>query len=383
METVPSVCLDETKLAQEIDDERSKLSSDRMDISFGELINLYKDRELIIKPDYQRMFRWSNKQKTALIESILLSIPIPPIFVDEDKDGVWELIDGLQRTATVISFFGDLRIDTPLNYKNNDQINNESIDEENIPISLDNKWSLEQGGIIKSLEGFNVDTLPNKYKVNIKRAVCRVEILRGGSDTSMKYELFKRLNSGGSRLTPQEIRNAIYRGSDSQLNYNIEELSKNELFRKMTKLSINKLNELYDQELVLRFIAFSSTDDIDLIDEKMELYLNKFMEKIVKDESYDHDKYKDIFCSCMKLIYTLGNENIFRNEQNFFVPAWFEGVTVALSKNFDKYLNNTSLLQIKIDDLKKDSDFRRCSGSASNSRSRIRNRLKRAIAIFS
>jgi len=96
-------------LEKEVSDERKRLSSDRLDISFGELINLYKNNELIIRPEYQRLFRWSEAQKTALIESILLSIPIPPIFVAEDKNGVWELVDGLQRVSTFISFFGELK----------------------------------------------------------------------------------------------------------------------------------------------------------------------------------------------------------------------------------------------------------------------------------
>ncbi len=167
-------------LEKEISGERDKLSTDRMDISFGELINLYKNKELIIRPEYQRLFRWKPQQKTALIESILLSIPIPPIFVAEDKDGVWELVDGLQRVATLISFFGELDADvSKLPY----QIAED--DEEDIEISIGNKWSLESGGLIKNLEGFNIDTLPGKYKINLKRAVCRVEILRGNN--AMKY----------------------------------------------------------------------------------------------------------------------------------------------------------------------------------------------------
>ena len=97
------------KLDTQISEERKRLSTDKMDISFGELINLYKNDELIIRPEYQRLFRWSNLQKTLLIESILLGIPIPPIFVYEDENGVWELVDGLQRVATVISFFGELK----------------------------------------------------------------------------------------------------------------------------------------------------------------------------------------------------------------------------------------------------------------------------------
>jgi Protein of unknown function DUF262 len=206
-------------LEKAVSDERRRLSTDRLDISFGELINLYKNDELIIRPEYQRLFRWSQTQKTALIESILLSIPIPPIFVAEDENGVWELVDGLQRVSTFISFFGDLKSDGleaelqagDANYSN------EKFDAIEVPKS-ENKWVLQEGGLVKSLEGFSIDNLPVNLKINLKRSVCRVEILRGESSTSMKYELFKRLNSGGSKLTPQEIRNAIYRGVNPTLN---------------------------------------------------------------------------------------------------------------------------------------------------------------------
>lgn len=127
--------MDEQKiqsLESEITFERDRLSTDRMDISFGELINLYKNKELIIRPEYQRLFRWSSKQKTALIESILLSIPIPPIFVAEDKNGVWELVDGLQRVATFLSFFGELDQDlSQITYDDtNDDDDTELIDEQ-------------------------------------------------------------------------------------------------------------------------------------------------------------------------------------------------------------------------------------------------------------
>lgn len=78
-----------------------------MDISFGELINMYKAGELVIRPEYQRLFRWTRTQKTALIESILLGIPVPPVFVAEDGNGIWELVDGLQRVSTIVSFLGN------------------------------------------------------------------------------------------------------------------------------------------------------------------------------------------------------------------------------------------------------------------------------------
>lgn len=368
------------QLENEISHERERLSSDRMDISFGELINLYKNNELIIRPEYQRLYRWSLKQKTALIESILLGIPVPPIFVAEDKEGIWELVDGLQRVSTFISFFGELEDDlTKLVFDDQDESENEVQIEEDLRIW--NKWELESGGLIPSLEGLTIDTIPSKYRINLKRAVCRVEILRGESNIAMKYELFKRLNSGGSKLTPQEIRNAIFRGINPIVNELLLELSQNQNFRRLTSLSNQKKQELYDQELILRFIAlFNNMSDIN---DNLENYLNHFMEKAVSSAAFNKEQYKDIFEEVIQMLNAIGNESTFRNDRNLFVPALFEGITIGIAQNIEKYRDNDELLKRKISEIKADVDFKRFSGSASNSKSRIRNRLYRANEIFS
>jgi hypothetical protein len=376
-------------LEKEVSDERKRLSSDRLDISFGELINLYKNNELIIRPEYQRLFRWSEAQKTALIESILLSIPIPPIFVAEDKNGVWELVDGLQRVSTFISFFGELKgsgwtIDYQEDRDRSVVEEEEEIDEENGEETGErktiNKWTLQEGGLVKSLKGFNIDNLPTNLKINLKRAVCRVEILRGESSTSMKYELFKRLNSGGSKLTPQEIRNAIYRGVNPRLNELLLKVSQSTVFKSLTQLSSGKLNELYDQELVLRFFAFYK--NAQNVNENMEKFLNKFMEETVENASFEYDVYESLIMRVLELIYKIEDNKIFRNERNLFVPAYFEGILIGVAQNIETYAENLELLKSKITQLKSDDDFKRYSGTASNSRSRIRNRLKRVDEIF-
>jgi len=376
-------------LEKAVSDQRRRLSSDRLDISFGELINLYKNDELIIRPEYQRLFRWSESQKTALIESILLSIPIPPIFVAEDKNGVWELVDGLQRVSTFISFFGDLKADGWKIDSQEEDVGSlveegEEIEEENGEETEEertlNKWTLQEGGLVKSLQGFNVDNLPPNLKINLKRAVCRVEILRGESSTSMKYELFKRLNSGGSKLTPQEIRNAIYRGVDPRLNELLLKISQDKVFREITPLSRGKLNELYDQELILRFFAFYS--NAENVNENMEKFLNSFMEETVQNTVFDYDFYESLIMRVLNLIHQIGDSKIFRNEGNLFVPAYFEGISIGVAQNINKYAGDLELLKSKIELLKSDINFKRYSGTASNSRSRIRNRLKIADEIF-
>jgi uncharacterized protein with ParB-like and HNH nuclease domain len=83
-------------LEQKISELRNELKTDRLDMSFGEIMSIFESGDLVISPEYQRAYRWTDEQKTRFIESILLGIPIPPIFVAEDTSGKWELVDGLQ-----------------------------------------------------------------------------------------------------------------------------------------------------------------------------------------------------------------------------------------------------------------------------------------------
>ncbi len=373
------------ELENEISGERERISTDRMDISFGELISLYKNQELVISPDYQRLFRWNLGQQTALIESLLLSIPIPPIFVSEDENGIWELVDGLQRVSTFLSFFGEFK-EVEVENKNINEIEeNIEVDEFEIQKNRNNiaknKWELLEGDLIKSLKGFNIDTFPSKFKLNLKRAVCRVEILKGKNSTEMKYELFKRLNSGGTTLTSQEIRNAIFRMKNPNIIKTIIELSSNNLFKKYTNLSQQKIEELYDQELVLRFFAYYN--NIDDINENTENFLNSFLEKAVNNDEFNIELYKNIFLEVMELIDRINDEKIFKNSKNLFVPSLFEGICVALAQNMELYRNNEEKLKHKIEELKIDDTFKRYSGSASNSKTRSKYRLTRANEIFS
>jgi hypothetical protein len=96
-------------LLDEVQAARKKVVADGYDMSLGELINLYRDNELKIDPVFQRLFRWDDERKTRFVESILLGIPFPPIFVYQDENGVWELIDGLQRLSTIFQLTGDLK----------------------------------------------------------------------------------------------------------------------------------------------------------------------------------------------------------------------------------------------------------------------------------
>lgn len=96
-------------LQDEIAKKSSEIYREAYQMSIGELINLYRDEELDIHPEFQRVFRWSDYQKTKLIESIMLNIPIPQIFVSQREDGTWDVIDGVQRLSTIFQFVGILK----------------------------------------------------------------------------------------------------------------------------------------------------------------------------------------------------------------------------------------------------------------------------------
>ena len=100
------------KLKEEITSKSSQIFRDSYQMSIGELINLYRDEELEIHPEFQRVFRWNEYQKTKLIESIMLNIPIPSIFVSQNELGIWDVIDGVQRLSTIFEFVGVYKDDS-------------------------------------------------------------------------------------------------------------------------------------------------------------------------------------------------------------------------------------------------------------------------------
>ena len=96
-------------LVEEINENKKKIASDGYPISLGEVVNMYLENDLDIHPEFQRIFRWTISQKSKLIESILLGIPLPSFFVSQREDGIWDVVDGLQRLATIFSFMGIYR----------------------------------------------------------------------------------------------------------------------------------------------------------------------------------------------------------------------------------------------------------------------------------
>lgn len=253
-----------------------QLRTDAVDFSFGEIVNLHNDREIIISPEYQRLFRWSDEQKSRLIESILVELPIPPIFLIEGEDGILELIDGLQRVSSVIQFLSPADI---------------------------GKDPLILAGcdLIPQLNGKCFDDLSLTDRLRIKRTAIRAVIIRKSGEELVKYELFKRLNTGGALLSPQEIRNCSSRmiAGGEEFYRTIQGLSAYPSFQ----AAIDRLPDAYkaqkgDEELVLRFFAVKNFKDG--YKGNVEEWLDAYMEQVIFgrmafDTAAETQSFQDVF----------------------------------------------------------------------------------------
>ena len=230
-------------LEQEIGNARHEIVTDGYEMSIGELMNLYRDYELIINPNFQRYFVWTESQKTRFIESIILGIPIPPIFVHQNEDGVWELVDGLQRLSTILEFSGELRLAdgdiAPPSVLNGTKM---------LPSLADKTWD--------SFDGLDSQPIGRAQQLEIKRARMRIEILKKESDPLAKFELFQRLNTGGTQLKPQEVRNVVMLMIDKNFHDWIHSLAHFEDFLKAISLSEQYLQRQMPIELALRFFVY-------------------------------------------------------------------------------------------------------------------------------
>lgn len=351
-------------ISDEIQKYRQEIKSERMDMSFGEIINMYKDREIIISPEYQRAFRWDEQRQSDFIESILLGIPFPSIFVATNPDGKWELIDGLQRVSTVLAFFNELK------------------DENGDPYPK-NGLELVEGSLIKGLKGITIATLPLEYKLQIKRTPCRVEIILKESEFKMRYELFKRLNTGGEGLSRQEIRNCIFRGLDSRYSNFVAELSNNEIFREIVNISTLNEEMMYYEELVLRYLTlknkgtrYAQANIQDYMDDYLESQCREFNESIVNSD-------RQLFENIMNVLKGLKEKYIFKLGRRYFTTSMYDAIMLSLSEE------SANLSQINIDELgksiaelKERKEFTRYVGSASSSPTSITNKVKIAKQIL-
>lgn len=257
-----------------------KLHTQSLDLSFNELLDMYKTNELDISPEYQRLFQWSEGARSRFIESLLLEMPVPPIYVIEEADGRYTLIDGLQRLSSYLHLRGEL-----------------AAPDLEPPVELKEQLTLVDCDIVPELNGKTYADLGTALQIRLKRSFVRVEVVRKGSDPHFKYHMFKRLNTGGMLLSDQQLRNCTIRLLSPQFNDFIQRLSKKDHFRKCTEsLTPQNCQKAIDQELVLRFFALKNNRQGFKHDVRD--FLTEYMETVSdpsKPSSFDYEAEEDVF----------------------------------------------------------------------------------------
>lgn len=348
-------------LSKEIDKARSEIKTDGYPISIGEWLSIYEKSEMDIHPEFQRYFRWSPKQKSSLIESLLLGIPIPPIFVAQRKDGIWDIVDGLQRLSTIFEFVGILK------------------GEDGNPIP---PLVLESTKYLPSLEGTTWDqsnSLDMAHKLAIKRSKIDVSIIQKESDENIKYELFQRLNTGGSVLSNQELRNSILVMLNRDFFNWLQSLSQDQNFLECVGLSDRLIEERYDLELVLRFLCFRRTpeDGLKRIGDLSD-YLTARTEEFARDKKFNRKIEEDAFRQTFAILNAALGTDAFRRYDNtkgkflggFSVSA-FEAAAIGIAYNISTFKKKPQSIVSAVQNLWSNQEFSKYSKSGFNAESRL------------
>jgi hypothetical protein len=272
--------LDEGDLNAPID---RKVTLDKADRSLSEFHRWYKMGRIIVDPEWQRNYVWDTARASKLIESFLLDIPVPVVYLAKTEDGKYEVIDGLQRLTSVFNY-------------------------------LDNKYKLQRLDILGDFASKSFNELPEASQRKLEDAVLRsFELSSGAGD--IHFIVFERLNTGGVKLNDMEIRNCLYRGT---LNGLIKDLAgSSEFNRAISQKNIEK--RMQDRALVLRFLAFYERTHYKC-KHGLKRFLNEFLETYRNATPEKIDEYKKVFDKCMKACVTVFGDSAFRLKSEITKP---------------------------------------------------------------
>jgi len=314
-------------LKDAVDKKRREISSDNISMSIGEILNLYRDDELDIHPEFQRVFRWLPEQKSRLIESLLLGIPLPPIYVATNEGGKWEVIDGVQRLSTIFEFMGELYGPK----EKSDEL------EKKPPFQLSATKHLPE------LDKMSFAALDQALRLEFKRTRLDVKVLSRDSvgNNKGKFDLFERLNTYGQPLSPQELRNCVLVSLNPERFRWLKKLSEDQNFRDCTLLSDSQMQERYDMDLALRFLTLRDAKAINVVVDVHD-FLRERMEEIALDDSYDEASEAKTFHEVFEFLEQSIGSDAFRSwnsSKGFrggFSLGGYEGIAIIIGRHWSK-----------------------------------------------
>ena len=291
---------------------------------FNRYIEENKQTEIFI-PFYQRKFVWKDDRQSKFIESILLGLPIPPMYFAEVDDGILEVIDGSQRIRTINRF-------------------------------LTNKLKLKGLKQLSELNGLTFNDFSSSRKRKINNASMRAVVVTDiEKDTlSIRHEIFERLNTGGEVLKKMEVKKGAKEGEFIKFIY--DECAEYNLFNKLSQF--NRQDELraYKEEFLVKYFAFSDNMEFD---EYINEYLDDYIER--KNEEFKDDTIKDNYLLQFKNMLKFVNENnliedLSINRKNRLLAIYI-GTTLTLKENQDLELNDVNIFTGKFIENAKSNGF--------------------------
>lgn len=259
-------------LKAEIDTAKRTVNTDRVQITIGEVATMYSSEELNILPDFQRLHRWSLEKKSNFVESILIGIPIPPVFVFETDEGTWELVDGLQRVSTILEFMGILRdVDNPGETKRS--------------ILAGTKYLPSLDGVVWDAINAGETTLEKSMQLFFRRARLDFEILKHPSDPKTKYDLFQRLNRGGAYANEQEVRTCSMVLADEDFTQKLKDIAGRQEVQALFGVTSEQHQKQRDLEYLVRLIVHTMVEYSTKMD--IEEYLSTGILEVIESGRQD------------------------------------------------------------------------------------------------
>jgi hypothetical protein len=318
---------------------------------FEYIRQLLKNR-IYINPDFQRNHVWKPIQKSCFIESILLNFPLPPIYLNETKDSTYIVIDGLQRSITLWDFYT-------------------------------NKFPLNDLKALPKYNGLYYKDLTEQMQSKFENKKLTAFVLKPSTPVAVIYDLFNRINTGGTQLNRQEVRNCIFIGKSTEL---LKYLAAQPYFREAIGNGVSS-RRMKDREVVLRYIAFRWFDYKDEYMGDMSEYIESAMKKINGFDDAMIDEIKKDFQRVFELSYKIWGEKNFRiptaSTKGFINTAILETVCVYLSSKNDAYVQkNIDRIRKRYTDLINNPDFVDSVTRATGNKAKVIKRFHFVYDIF-
>ena len=268
------------------------------------LIERMRHKEILLQPDFQRAEVWKDAARSRLIESILIRIPLPAFYVDATNEDLWQVIDGQQRLSTIRRFV------------------------------VDQDLRLQNLEFLIEFNGLTFDELPQNLKRRIRETNVTVYKIEQGTPEEVKFNIFRRINTGGLPLTTQEIRHALNLGKATEM---LKELAQCPEFLEATDKGVAP-DRMGDRECVLRFLAFVLTNPAEYNETEFDAFLSARMKDLNAASDAERTALAGRFLIAMLRATAIFGKNAFRKMKSLTAQrqpinkAVMEAWAVALGK---------------------------------------------------